>query len=131
MATARREKGIMRRRGEKRDGGDKGGGPTQRRRPTHAAVLRRDDELRDLAAVDAEDVLHLAGENVPDDDGEVHPSGHQGALVVAGRDLVGVQHAGHLVAVPSQGAMGGPAFRRGRENRGVRVRGHRYTATHV
>lgn len=76
-------------------------------------------------------MLHLAGENVPDDDGEVHPSGHQGALVVAGRDLVGVQHAGHLVAVPPQGAMGGPAFRRGRENRGMRVRGHRYTVAYV
>lgn len=70
----------------------------------------------------AEYVLHLAGENVPDDDGEVHPPGHQGALVIARRHLVGVQHAGHLVAVTSQGAVGGPAFGRGREVRGQHLK---------
>lgn len=79
------------------------------RRRTYAAVLGGDDELRDLASVDTENVLHLAGEDVPDDDGEVHAPGHQGALVVARRDLIGVQDARHLVAVPPQGPVGGPA----------------------
>ncbi|KAF3848736.1 hypothetical protein F7725_015233 [Dissostichus mawsoni] len=67
---------------------------------SYAAVLRRDDELRDLSSVDAEDVLHLSGEDVPDDDGEVHSSGHQGALVVARGDLVRVQDAVTLFRCP-------------------------------
>lgn len=61
--------------------------------------------------MNAEDVLHLSGENVPDDDGEVHSSGHQGALVVAGRHLVRVEDAGHLVPVTPQHPVGRPACR--------------------
>lgn len=76
---------------------------------SYAAVFRRDDELGDLSSVDTENVLHLSGENVPDDDGEVHSPGHQRALVVAGGDLVRIQDARHLVPVTSQGAMGRPA----------------------
>lgn len=76
---------------------------------THAAVLRGDQQLGDLSAVDAEDVLHLAREDVPHDDGEVHAAGHQRALVVARRHLVGVQQARHLVSVATQRAMGRPA----------------------
>lgn len=68
---------------------------------SYAAVFWRNDELRDLPSVDAEDVLHLPGENVPDNDGEVHSPRHQRALVVAWRDLIWVQDAGHLVAVAS------------------------------
>lgn len=76
---------------------------------SYAAVFRRDDKLGDLSSVDAENVLHLAGENVPDDDGEVHASGHQGALVVARGHQVGVEDAGHLVPVAPQGPVGRPA----------------------
>lgn len=53
---------------------DKG---TKQEVESYTAVLRRDDELSDLAAVDAEDVFHLPGENVPDDDGEVHAPRHK------------------------------------------------------
>lgn len=56
-----------------------------------------------------EDVLHLPREDVPDDDGEVHPSRDEVALVVAGGDLVRVQQTRHLVAVASQRAVRGPA----------------------
>lgn len=77
----------------------------------YAAVFGGDDELRDLPSVDTEDVLHLSGENVPHDDGEVHPSRHQRALVVARRDLVRVEDAGHLVPMTSQRAVGGPTCR--------------------
>lgn len=76
---------------------------------SYTAVFRGDDELGDLSSVDAEDVLHLPGENVPDDDREVHSSGHQRALVVAGGDLVRVQDARHFVPVTSQGTVGRPA----------------------
>lgn len=55
---------------------------------SYAAVFGRDDELGDLSSVDTENVLHLSCENVPDDDGEVHSSRHQRALVIAGGDLV-------------------------------------------
>ena len=78
---------------------------------SYAAVFGGDDELSDLSTMDTEDVLHFSGENIPDDDREVHSSGHQRALVVAGGDLVRIQDAGHLVAVTSQGTMGGPACR--------------------
>ena len=55
-------------------------------------------------------MLHLAGEDVPHDDGEVHAARDQGALVVARGHLVGVQHARHLVAMATQGAVGRPAW---------------------
>lgn len=61
--------------------------------------------------MDAENVLHLSSENVPDDDGEVHSSGHKRALVIARGDLVRIQDARHLVPVASQGTMGRPACR--------------------
>lgn len=76
---------------------------------THTAVFWRDEQLGDLSPVDTEDVFHLPREDVPDDDREVHPSGDEVALVVAGGDLVRVQQARHLVPVASQRAVRGPA----------------------
>lgn len=78
---------------------------------SYTAVFRWDDELGDLSSMDAENVLHLSSENVPDDDGEVHSSGHKRALVIARGDLVRIQDARHLVPVASQGTMGRPACR--------------------
>lgn len=76
---------------------------------SYAAVFRWDNELRDFSSMDTENVFHLPSENVPDDDGEVHPPRHQRALVVAGGDLVWIQDTRHLVTVASQGTMGRPA----------------------
>lgn len=61
--------------------------------------------------MNAEDVLHLARENVPDDDGEVDAAGHQRALIVARRHLMRVQQTRDLVPVTSEGAVRRPAYR--------------------
>lgn len=82
---------------------------TKKCQRSYTAVFWRNDELGDLSSVDTEDVLHLTGENVPDDDGEVDASRHERALVVAGGDLVRIQDTRNLVPVTPQGTMGRPA----------------------
>lgn len=82
-------------------------------RETHAAVFWWDQQLGDFSTVHTEDVFHLSREDIPDDDGEIHPARDQVPLVIAGGHLVRVQQTRDFVPVTSERPVRGPAWQRG------------------